>query len=96
VYVDEVSLLQMESYPVQVALRVVGSLPTPCHEPRWEVVWPDARGRIEVTLFSEADPSLLCIQVLEPFEQELVLGSFSSGKYSVWVNGQQVGEFDNE
>lgn len=93
VYADEVSLLQMESYPVQVVLLVRGSLPTPCHEVKWEVVGPDARGRIEVTLFSQADPSMACIQVLEPFEVSIPLGSYATGSFTVWLNGEQVGEF---
>jgi hypothetical protein len=93
VYADEVSLLQMESYPVQVVLLVRGSLPTPCHEVKWEIVGPDARGRIDVTLFSQADPSMACIQVLEPFEVSIPLGSYATGSFTVWLNGEQVGEF---
>ncbi len=93
VYIDEVSLVQMESYPVQIVLRVTGSLPTPCHEARWEVVGPDALGRIEVTLYSEADPSLACIQLLEPFEISVPLGSYTTGSFTVWLNGELVGEF---
>jgi hypothetical protein len=32
--------------------------------------------------------------LLTPQEMNISLGSFPAGHYTVWVNGQQVGEFD--
>jgi hypothetical protein len=37
---------------------------------------------------------MACIQVLEPFQEQIDLGTFPSGHYSVWLNGEWVGEFD--
>jgi hypothetical protein len=54
-YVDATDLLYLESYPVQVHLLVQGSLPTPCHEPVWQVRELD--DRIDVRLWSEAAPT---------------------------------------
>lgn len=94
VYVEDTDLLLMESYPVQVALLVSGNLPTPCHELRWEVSDADPSGRIVVEMVSIADAETLCVQVLEPFEERIPLGSYESGAFSVWLNGEQVADFD--
>lgn len=82
--------------PAKVSLRLKGNLPTPCHVLQVDMAAPDGENRIQIEVYSLVDPNKMCAQVLVPFDQELVLGSFSSGKYSVWVNGQKVGEFDSE
>lgn len=87
------NLLVMESYPLQIALEIEGELPSPCHHLRAEVSEPDAQNRIQVELYSLSDPEVVCIQVLEPFTTNMSLGSFQDGSYTVWLNGEQVGEF---
>ena len=37
----------------------------------------------------------VCTQMLQPFDVSFSLGSFKDGKYTVWLNGKQVGEFSN-
>ena len=34
----------------------------------------------------------VCTQVLEPFEASVSLGTYTGGNYSVWVNGEKVGD----
>jgi hypothetical protein len=92
VFVDWTDIILMESFPVQVALRVGGSLPTPCHRPVWEV--NDDGSTIAVRLASVSDPAEICVQVLEPFEISIPLGSFESGSRTVTLNGDPVGDFD--
>jgi hypothetical protein len=92
VFVDGTDILLMESFPVQVALSVTGNLPTPCHEPVWRV--EDDGTTISVTLASVTDPSVMCTQVLEPFQISIPLGAFESGSRTVTLNGTEVGEFD--
>ncbi len=87
VFVDSTDILYLESFPVQVRLVVRGSLPTPCHEIRWEV--EDSGPEVDVRLWSEALPGLVCAQVLEPFEISVPLGE-SSGK-AVFLNGEAIG-----
>jgi hypothetical protein len=89
VYVDSTEIRYLESDPVQVQLLVSGSLPTPCHDPVFEV--QDLGDRIDVLLWSLADPDAMCIQVLEPFELAIPLGSFESADLPVFLNGQEVG-----
>ena len=91
-FVEEMDILVLESFPPQFVLNLAGSLPTPCHQLRVEVSEPDEQDRIQVEVYSLIDPNEVCIQVLEPFEANINLGSFESGTYSVWVNGQQAGE----
>jgi len=86
-------ILLLESYPVQVNLVLRGDLPTPCNQLRVKVAEPDAENRIQVEAYSVLDPNSICTQVLEPFEAQVALGSFTSGKYTVYVNGKFLGEF---
>jgi len=95
VYIDRSELLIMESYPVQIALVLQGSLPTPCNQLRVIAKPPDEQNRIQVEVYSVIDPGQVCVQVLEPFETNIGLGSFPTGHYTLWVNAEQVGEFDS-
>lgn len=92
VFLDSMDVVQRESYPVQLALVLQGNLPTPCHELRAEVAEPDEQGRIVVDVYSLFDPEEVCIQVLQPFKETVELGSYTQGTFTVWVNGEQVGE----
>ena len=83
----------MESYPLQVALLIKGTLPTPCHRLRVEVSKPDIQNFIAVEAYSLVDPDQNCIQVLEPFDENIPLGSYPDGSYTVTLNGEEVGEF---
>ncbi len=83
----------MESFPVQVMLSLSGHLPTPCHQLRVTTSVPDAQNRIQVSAYSVVDPGQACTQVLQPFQAQIPLGSFPAGSYTVWVNGEMVGEF---
>ena len=94
VYLDSTEIVLRESYPVQAVLLIRGSLPTPCHELKVEVSPPDGQNRIWVDVYSISDPNQVCIQVLESFEETAELGRFTQGTYSVWVNGEPVGEIN--
>jgi hypothetical protein len=91
-FVDSTDILLMESFPVQVALRVNGNLPSPCHQPVWEV--EDDGETIHVTLATVAADDRVCIQVLVPTELSVPLGSFESGRRTVNLNGEQIGDFE--
>lgn len=94
VYVESTEVLLLESYPVQIMLRVDGQLPDPCHEALWNVSDPDEQGRIDVDLFSVAPDGPDCIQVLAPMTLRIPIGSFKRGSYTIWLNGEQVEAFD--
>ncbi len=92
VYVETTQILYLESYPVQVQLLVTGNLPTPCHEVAYEV--QDRGEAIDVLLWSLADPELMCVAVLEPFESVIPLGSFERADLPVLLNGEEVGRIE--
>ncbi|MCI0549694.1 MAG: hypothetical protein L0287_01930 [Anaerolineae bacterium] len=94
VFIQEHEMLIRESFPPQISLVFRGDLPTPCHELRAVVNPPDDENKIIVEAYSVVDPNMACIQVLEPFENSINLGTFPSGHYTVWINGEMAGEFD--
>ncbi|MEW6716720.1 MAG: hypothetical protein AB1345_04345 [Chloroflexota bacterium] len=94
VFIDTADIILMESFPVQVRLDLTGSLPTPCHILRMVVFEPDENNRIRVEMYSLVDAEKICIQVVAPFEAHVSLGSFTEGDFTVWVNEEQVGEFN--
>lgn len=87
VYIDGVEFVMLESWPVQVRAIVRGNLPTPCQALAWNLAEPDADGRIVLTVFSTVDMDAVCTQVLQPFEQSIAVGSFTTGSYVLVVNG---------
>jgi hypothetical protein len=93
VFIDSNEILLLESYPVQVHMIIAGNLPTPCNELRLIVSPPDDNNRIEIEAYSVTEPNLMCTQVLEPFEARISLGNFTEGEFTVWIEGEQVGEF---
>ena len=94
IYLDSTELLTLESFPLQFTLVLKGNLPTPCHQLHLEVTPPDSKNRINVDVYTVVQTDMACVQVLEPFEQNLPLGSFPAGHYTLWVNGELVAEFD--
>ncbi|HEX5943175.1 MAG TPA: hypothetical protein VFY66_12900, partial [Anaerolineales bacterium] len=95
VYINEASLIIRESFPPQISLMLVGDLPTPCNQLRVEIGAPDPENKIIVEVYSVVDSSQVCVQVLEPFDESIDLGTFPTGHYTVWVNGEMAGEFDS-
>jgi hypothetical protein len=93
-FLDDSEVLLMESFPVQVMLVLRGSLPTPCHQLRVDIAPPGVQNRVAVEVYSVVDPSAVCVQMLEPFEARVNLGSFPSGDYTVVVNGEDAAEFN--
>jgi hypothetical protein len=95
IFIEEKGLVIRESYPPQIALGISGNLPTPCHEIRAKISEPDAENKINVDVYSVVDPNMMCTQVLKPFMENIELGTYPSGHYSVWLNGEMMGEFDS-
>ena len=91
---EKYQLLTLESFPPQFVLVVSGNLPDPCHQLRAVVAAPDAENKINIDLYSLTDPEKACAEVITPFEANIALGKFATGHYTVWVNGEQIAEFD--
>ena len=95
VFIQEVDLMIRESFPPQISLHLKGELPTPCNELRVEVGDPTSGNEINIDVYSVVNPDRICTQVLAPFEANIGLGTFPSGHYSIYVNGEPSGEFDS-
>ena len=94
VFIHESGLVIRESFPPQVSLMFSGDLPTPCHELRVVVNPPDDENKIVADAYSVSDPNMVCTQVLQSFEEGIDLGTYPTGHYTVWINGEMAGEFD--
>lgn len=95
VYFYSADLLIMESFPIQLRLVMSGNLPTPCHELAYEIAEANAQNQIHVSVYTTVDPAVTCMQVLEPLYESIAipLDGLADGEYSVWLNGEQIGEF---
>jgi hypothetical protein len=78
-----------------VSVTLQGYLPDPCHQLRIAMTPPDNSGKIHLDVYGVYDGSTSCITVIQPFNIVYPLGSFPSGHYSVYVNGELLGKFDS-
>ena len=92
VMVDNVDVLVMESFPLQVSLSVSGNLSVPCvHLLSPAVAFSNNHFSV-VLAESNLGPAESCIAVLEPFETSVPLDvkDLPAGTYSVDVNGVET------
>jgi hypothetical protein len=96
VYIGQSEIIAQLSAPPTITLNIQGDLPTACHEFHSEVEGPDAENRIHVTVYSTVNPTMRCAQVLQPFNESLVIpmGGQAEGIYTIYLNGSPVGEFN--
>jgi hypothetical protein len=94
--IDSAKVSLSQSGPVQVLLHFAYFQPTPCYQLRVETSQPDAQNRIYVSAYAVAERDKPCalMALATPLQADLNLGTFSTGRYSVWLNGEKVGEFD--
>ena len=93
--VESSRVVILESLPPQVSLSLNGNLSDPCHQLRVLVSPANADRQINLDVYSLVDAGQACITVLKPFSATIPLGSyFYGGHFTVYVNGELVGEFD--
>ena len=90
VKIKSATLLVLESYPMRVSLALRGELPSACHALVWEVAGPNDKNIIEITTYAESEGEKFCIQILEPFEVQIPLGSFTELGFRVRLNGEDL------
>ena len=90
VSVDEIDILILESFPVQINVIARGNLPDPCTEIS-EVLQEREGNTFFITIKTYRSPGF-CIQVLAPFEEIIPLEVYGlpAGTYIVDVNGVQA------
>ena len=92
-FIDEIEIQILESFPIQVHVRVSGNLPTPCHQ-LGSIHKRFANYRFEISVNSMLllKPFETCIQVLEPFQTTIPLDVYGlpKGSYEVIVNDKST------
>lgn len=79
--------------PFRVELNISGSLPSVCNELRINVAPPNASYQIFIEVYSLINKDINCDNVFQQFEANLLLGVYSNGRYTVWVNDGYAGDF---
>jgi len=79
--------------PIQNELRVLGSMPGTCSELRIVINPPNETYQIHVEVYSVVDPILKCENVFQQFDATILLGLYSAGRYTIWVNDAYIGDF---
>lgn len=86
-------LIVSATRPVQVKAVITGNLPSPCHVLRVVVGSANTANIINISVYSLVKPGIACAAVLQPFSVTVPVGTFSSGSYTVFVNGLRLGSF---
>jgi hypothetical protein len=77
--------------PIRPELHVLGSMPSVCSELRIKINPPDDKYQIIIEIYSVTNPKLNCENVFQQVDTTILLGAYSTGQYSVWVNDSFVG-----
>ena len=92
--VENSRLVVGDEPPVKARLTLIGNLSDPCHQLRVVVTPANANNEINLDVYSVFDPGVACITVLKPFDATIPLGIYNGGHFTIFVNGDFVGEFD--
>lgn len=90
------SILFSERYefsPPRAAINITGYMPSVCNELRIEISPPNEQYQMFIEAYSLIDPDIQCDDVFQQFEADILLGTYSPGRYSVWINGALAGDF---
>lgn len=79
--------------PSRVTVAFLGYMPGVCNELRIDVKPPDESRRILIEAYSLADSDHGCEKVFQQFEAHILLGVYSPGRYTIWVNEILIGDF---
>ncbi len=95
--IDSSSVFLAESQPPQLMVNFDYFQPTPCYQLRVEVNGPDDQNQISLKGYAVAEKDKPCslMALSTPLQASLNLGSFPKGHYTVFLNGNQIGEFDS-
>jgi len=93
--VDEIEIVILESFPIQVQVIAKGNLPDPCTE-IYQITQKKEDNTFFITIKTSRSPGP-CIQIIVPFEVKIPLSVYGllAGTYTVDVNGVQA-TFDLE
>ena len=94
VTITAVSLSEKYEFsPPRAMLNILGYMPSVCNELRVNILPPDKNFRVFVEVYSLINKNINCDNVFQQFEANILLGTYSSGRYTVWINDGLAGDF---
>lgn len=84
---------QYEFSPPRAMLSLVGYMPSVCNELRVNINPPDEEFNLYIDVYSLINPDVQCDNVFQQFETSILLGTYSPGRYAVWINDVLMGDF---
>jgi len=95
--VDSSSVFLSQTQPPQLMVNFAYFQPTPCYQLRVEISGPDVENHIALKAYAVAEKDKPCtlMALATPLQASLDLGSFPKGHYVVFLNDNQIGEFDS-
>lgn len=95
--IDSASVSLAESQPPQVMVNVAYFQPTPCYQLRVEPSGPNVQNQINLKAYAVAEKNKACtlMALATPLQANLNLGSLPKAHYTVFLNGNQIGQFDS-
>ena len=84
-YIDNLTIILMESFPVQAEALITGNLPDSCTTIKDISVTFQADNLFIIRIFTERPPDAMCAQALVPFEESIKLdiSGLPAGEYTV-------------
>jgi hypothetical protein len=94
VTITSVSLSERYEFsPPRSMISLVGYMPSVCNELRVNINPPDENYNVFIEVYSLINPDIQCDNVFQQFETSILLGTYSPGRYPIWVNDALVGDF---
>ena len=95
--IDSSSVFLSKSQPPQLMVNFAYFQPTPCYQLRVEINGPDSENHIALKAYAVAEKDTACtlMALATPLQASFNLGNFPSGHYIVFLNDNQIAEFDS-
>jgi hypothetical protein len=77
--------------PIRTELHILASMPSVCSELRIKVNPPNNNYQINIEIYSVTNQKLNCENVFQQIDTTILLGAYSAGQYTIWVNDTLVG-----
>jgi len=91
VTLDGIQIVDMVSSASGYGLRLMGTMPTACHQLKIDIDEPNSKGEIHVSVYAIAEPGQICIQIIAEFDQTVPLNTYDPQVHSIYVNGESIG-----
>jgi len=78
---------------VEPEIRFLGTVPTLCNKLIFKVDPIDSKKQIIIHVFTTSNMKESCLKKAEPFDQTIRLSKVPTGTYTVWFNGNKLGEY---